>query len=206
MTNNLTSIDLFAGCGGLSLGLEQAGFETIFVNELNPDAMDSFLINRQDNPYLKDPANRLYDLVELTQDPEALQRLRKRLHQEFGDIDIVSGGPPCQGYSGIGHRSTFKELNTRKEAIPTNHLYKEMVKFVQEIAPRAFIFENVRGLLSARKPLKVIKANSGKTYKRNLKPYRLFHRGNRKHSVTLCNGSYFWRKITGFPRIGLGSS
>ena len=76
MTNNLTSIDLFAGCGGLSLGLEQAGFETIFVNELNPDAMDSFLINRQDNPYLKDPANRLYDLVELTQDPEALQRLR----------------------------------------------------------------------------------------------------------------------------------
>ena len=73
MTNNLTSIDLFAGCGGLSLGLEQAGFETIFVNELNPDAMDSFLINRQNNPYLKDTANRLYDLVELTQDPEALK-------------------------------------------------------------------------------------------------------------------------------------
>ena len=55
--------------------------------------MDGFLINRQNNPYLKDPANRLYDLVELTQDPEALQRLRKRLHHEFGDIDIVSGGP-----------------------------------------------------------------------------------------------------------------
>jgi len=147
----ITSIDLFAGCGGLSLGLEQAGFETIFVNELNPDAMDSFLINRQNNPYLKDPANQLYDLVELTQNPEALKKLRKRLHEEFGDIDIVSGGPPCQGYSGIGHRSTFKELNTRKEAIPTNHLYKEMAKFVQELAPRAFIFENVRGLLSARK-------------------------------------------------------
>ena len=47
-----TSIDLFAGCGGLSLGLEEAGFETIYVNELNRDAMDSFLKNREENPYL----------------------------------------------------------------------------------------------------------------------------------------------------------
>ena len=151
MRDNLTSIDLFAGCGGLSLGLEQAGFETIFVNELNADAMESFLINREHNPYLKEPANRAYDLLEITQKPEALRSLRKRLHSEFGDIGVVCGGPPCQGYSGIGHRSTFKELNARKEAIPTNHLYKEMAKFIQELAPRAFIFENVRGLLSARK-------------------------------------------------------
>ena len=115
MTNHLTSIDLFAGCGGLSLGLEQAGFETIFVNELNADAMESFLINRQHNPYLKEPANRAYDLLEITQKPEALKGLRKRLHSEFGDIGVVCGGPPCQGYSGIGHRSTFKELNTKKE-------------------------------------------------------------------------------------------
>ena len=151
MANKLSSIDLFSGCGGLSLGLEQAGFETIFVNELNADAMESFLMNRQHNPYLKEPANRAYDLLEITQKPEALKSLRKRLHSEFGDIDVVCGGPPCQGYSGIGHRSTFKELNTKKEAIPTNHLYKEMAKFIQELAPRAFIFENVRGLLSARK-------------------------------------------------------
>ena len=58
MSDCLTSIDLFAGCGGLSLGLEQAGFETVFVNELNADAMESFLINREHNPYLNEPANR----------------------------------------------------------------------------------------------------------------------------------------------------
>ena len=151
MNKQLTSIDLFAGCGGLSLGLEQAGFQTIFVNELNPDAMESFLINRQHNPYLKNPENRAYDLLEITQDPEALESLRERLHSEFGDIGVVCGGPPCQGYSGIGHRSTFKELNTKKEDIPTNHLYKEMAIFIQELAPRAFIFENVKGLLTAKR-------------------------------------------------------
>ena len=151
MTNNLTSIDLFAGCGGLSLGLEQAGFETIFVNELNPHAMESFLINRESFPHLKDEKNHAFDLLEITQNPKVLKGLRKRLHKEFGDIGVISGGPPCQGYSGIGHRSTFKELNVKKEAIPTNHLYKDMAKFVEALAPRAFIFENVRGLLSARK-------------------------------------------------------
>ena len=200
MTNNLTSIDLFAGCGGLSLGLEQAGFETIFVNELNPDAMDSFLINRQDNPYLKDPANRLYDLVELTQDPEALQRLRKRLHHEFGDIDIVSGGPPCQGYSGIGHRSTFKELNTRKEAIPTNHLYKEMVKFVQELAPRAFIFENVRGLLSARKTAQGHKGEFWEDIQKEFKAIQAIPSGEQKAFSYVVQWKLLLAKDYGVPQ------
>ena len=200
MTNNLTSIDLFAGCGGLSLGLEQAGFETIFVNELNPDAMDSFLINRQNNPYLKDPANRLYDLVELTQDPEALQRLRKRLHHEFGDIDIVSGGPPCQGYSGIGHRSTFKELNTRKEAIPTNHLYKEMVKFVQELAPRAFIFENVRGLLSARKTAQGHKGEFWEDIQKEFKAIQAIPSGEQKAFSYVVQWKLLLAKDYGVPQ------
>ena len=108
MTKHLTSIDLFAGCGGLSLGLEKAGFETVFVNELNADAMDSFLINRARNPYLKEKQNHSYDIMELTQNPKALEKLRGRLHKELGDIGIVCGGPPCQGYSGIGHRRTYK--------------------------------------------------------------------------------------------------
>ena len=138
-----TSIDLFAGCGGLSLGLEEAGFETIYVNELNRDAMDSFLKNREENPYLKNPDNRLYDLVELTQNEKELNKLRKRLHKEFGEIDIVSGGPPCQGYSGIGHRSTFKKFNTRKEAIPFGclpriRLYDLLRSFLLKGVPERF--------------------------------------------------------------------
>ena len=54
MSKNLHFIDLFAGCGGLSLGLEQAGFIPVYVNELNKDAMDSYLSNRlEDNPLLE---------------------------------------------------------------------------------------------------------------------------------------------------------
>ena len=52
--SKLTSIDLFAGCGGLSLGLEQAGFQPLFVSEINRDALESYLMNRDEYPYLKE--------------------------------------------------------------------------------------------------------------------------------------------------------
>ena len=53
-----TVVDLFAGCGGLSLGLEDAGFESVYVNELNNDALESYLMNRDnDNPYLRERFN-----------------------------------------------------------------------------------------------------------------------------------------------------
>ena len=195
-----TSIDLFAGCGGLSLGLEEAGFETIYVNELNRDAMNSFLKNREENPYLKNPDNRLYDLVELTQDPEELNKLRKRLHKEFGEIDIVSGGPPCQGYSGIGHRSTFKELNTRKEAIPTNHLYKEMAKFIEVLAPRAFIFENVRGLLSAKKTAQGHKGEFWEDIQKEFKDIRATPPGKQKPLNYVVQWKLLYAKDYGVPQ------
>ena len=65
MTNNLHFIDLFAGCGGLSLGLEQAGFTPVYVNELNHDAMDSYLCNRiEENPLLN--KYKSHDIKELS--------------------------------------------------------------------------------------------------------------------------------------------
>ena len=63
--SKLKSIDLFAGCGGLSLGLEQAGFETVFVNELHPDAMKTFLQNRPKSN-LSDIINELNITIEIT--------------------------------------------------------------------------------------------------------------------------------------------
>jgi DNA (cytosine-5)-methyltransferase 1 len=63
------------------------------------------------------------------------------------DIDLVCGGPPCQGYSGIGHRRTFK---LAKKDIPSNHLFQEMVRVIRCLRPRMFLFENVRGLLNAK--------------------------------------------------------
>ncbi len=141
-----TLIDLFAGCGGLSLGLEQAGFEPVFVNELHPDAMATYLANRPGLPVAEE-ANHVNDILDLTQHPRKLSALARRLRNEHGDIALVAGGPPCQGYSGIGHRRSF---DLDKVEIPSNHLYREMAKFVTAVAPQAFLFENVRGLLTAR--------------------------------------------------------
>ncbi len=141
-----TLVDLFAGCGGLSLGLEQAGFEPVFVNELHPDAMATYLANRSELAVTR-PENHVNDILDLTQHPDRLNALAERLRDEHGEIALVAGGPPCQGYSGIGHRRSF---DVDKVEMPSNHLYREMAKFVEAVAPRAFIFENVRGLLTAR--------------------------------------------------------
>ena len=142
----LTVVDLFAGCGGLSLGLEKAGFETIFVNELHKDAMSTFVSNRPGSP-VQASNYQVNDILDLTRKRNVIQDLASHLNKTYRGVDLVVGGPPCQGFSGIGHRRTFE---VTKEEIPTNHLYREMAKVVTEIAPRAFIFENVRGLLNSR--------------------------------------------------------
>jgi len=144
-------IDLFAGCGGLSLGLEQAGFHPVYVNELNTDALNTYLINRSEYKHLSLKEFHSNDIKELSGSKKKLEELSKNLKSKFnikkGDLSLVVGGPPCQGYSGIGHRRSYK---VDKEKIPSNYLYKEMYKVIKYFNPKAFVFENVRGLLSAR--------------------------------------------------------
>jgi DNA (cytosine-5)-methyltransferase 1 len=142
-------VDLFAGCGGLSLGLENAGFTPVFVNELNRDAMESYLVNRNDNSIDLRLQNRhIHDIRSLSNGSGSIEDLARFLRLEHGEIALVAGGPPCQGYSGIGHRRTFSGVT--KSQVPSNHLYGEMAKFVEAVQPRMFLFENVRGLLSSR--------------------------------------------------------
>lgn len=149
---NLFVIDLFAGCGGMGLGLNQAGFKTAFVNELNPDALGSYVGNRKDSePHLADPDHHSNDIKEFVSDPAKIHRLLATLRSAFGlqlgEVDLVAGGPPCQGYSGIGHRRSY---SVEKEQLPSNHLYEDMAFFISKVRPKAFMFENVRGLLNAR--------------------------------------------------------
>ena len=143
-------IDLFAGCGGLSLGLEQAGFEPVYVNELNNDALKTYQINRAHLEHLNDSKFYSNDIHELTKG-DNLKKLQKHLKKRFdiniGDISLIVGGPPCQGYSGIGHRRNY---SVDKKELPSNHLYKEMIKVISFFNPKGFIFENVRGLLNSK--------------------------------------------------------
>ena len=135
----LTTVDLFAGCGGLTRGLEWAGFDCIAFNEINKDAADSFALNfpdaiRLDGDIREAVSDQVVDEVIL---PAAGSR----------GVDLVCGGPPCQGFSGIGHRRSF---SVEKQDIPTNHLFHEMIRVIDRIQPRGFLFENVQGLLSSK--------------------------------------------------------
>lgn len=147
-----TFIDLFAGCGGLSLGLERAGFTPLLVNELNPDAMSTYLLNRRDEfPWLCD--NNVYNVKDLVLDESLLEKYRKSIKKDFdidifnGELDLICGGPPCQGFSGLGIRRSY---SVEKKQLPSNYLYQDMAYLVNKIRPKIFLFENVRGLLSSK--------------------------------------------------------
>jgi len=147
-------VDLFAGCGGLSLGLENAGFHPVFVNELNKNAMATYLMNRQAiEPRLSRPEFHEYDVKKIVTTKGAIEKIADSLKKEFqisienGDLDLLVGGPPCQGFSGIGHRRSY---SVDKEQLPSNYLYQDMAWVVSRLRPKIFMFENVKGLLSAK--------------------------------------------------------
>lgn len=142
-----TLVDLFAGCGGMSLGMEGAGFQPVFVNEISPHALATYLRNQPEGSVVHDPDYQAKDVHDITGDDVSLKSFVSKVRDVAGDVDLVAGGPPCQGYSGIGHRRTF---DLEKELIPSNYLYREMAKVITAIQPKAFVFENVQGLLHSK--------------------------------------------------------
>jgi DNA (cytosine-5)-methyltransferase 1 len=157
-TNNsdLTFVDLFAGCGGLSLGLEQAGFNPIFVNEIDKDALATYQFNRKEEfPYLCEEGFFARDVKELVLDPKRLDNIKASFQNIHGvdtsnpnkSLDLLVGGPPCQGYSGIGHRRSY---SVEKGQLPSNYLYQDMAFLINQLKPKLFLFENVRGLLNSK--------------------------------------------------------
>ena len=162
-TRPKTLIDLFAGCGGLSLGMEQVGFVPVHVNELNDDAMSTYLENRThrigDQQFSIDESGLLHskDIEELIRG-DALQELLSFLshvsevnvvRERNGNtsIDVIAGGPPCQGYSRIGIRRNY--AIDRKD-VPANKLYRKMMEVIARVRPRIFLFENVTGIRTAK--------------------------------------------------------
>jgi DNA (cytosine-5)-methyltransferase 1 len=193
----LNHIELFAGAGGLSLGLETAGFELLLANELSPMAAETFAFNHlaTDLSCGSEPASKVFwissqfrrsdlsrrlrenpleatgltenhhsDLLELSPNDEALRRsllvgsikdlnnllednrldLAKKLQRGLGDgeVDLVSGGPPCQSFSLAGLRDHTSDRN---------QLPWEFAKFVEKVKPKMALLENVSGILRAFK-------------------------------------------------------
>lgn len=141
MSDSLTSIDLFAGCGGLSLGLHRAGWTGLFAIERDPMAFDTLRSNLVDEgapyrayenwPEWLDQAP--HDIDAFVTDPENL----KRLQGLRGKVTLVAGGPPCQGFSVGGSRNGADERN---------HLVHRLLEVVDAVRPKIALIENVEGI------------------------------------------------------------
>lgn len=125
-------VDLFAGCGGMSLGFEMAGCEVLLASERDAWAADTYERNHQAGTVM------IRGDVQMVKDWTAV------LHEAYSDnvaVDGVVGGPPCQGFSLSG---------SRDKNDPRNSLFMEFVRCVRELGPRFFVMENVPGLLSMK--------------------------------------------------------
>ena len=137
MAKTYTSIELFAGAGGLALGLEMAGFEHIGLVEFDKSAANTLKVNRPN-------WNILCEDVELV--------AKRDLEKEFGikkfQLDLLSGGAPCQSFSYAGKRLGLEDVR--------GTMFYHYATFLKKLQPKMFLFENVKGLLTHDK---------GKTFK-----------------------------------------
>ncbi|SDO07927.1 DNA (cytosine-5)-methyltransferase 1 [Geodermatophilus sp. DSM 45219] len=134
------AVDLFAGAGGLSLGLEQAGFEVVAAVEYDPTHALVHQFNFPACQVVCRDVKQIDAADVLTAARLGAARIGRRL-ANGADIDLVAGGPSCQGFSSGGQREEDDERN---------NLLLEFVRLVVEIRPRAFLLENVPGLLETR--------------------------------------------------------
>lgn len=120
-------IDLFAGVGGLSLGFEKKGFDVVLANEYDASIATSYIANHKNTKMI------VGDITSLD--------LEDTFGKLAGTIDVVIGGPPCQGFSQKGQRKTIHDER--------NFLFKYYVSVVELVKPKYFVMENVPNLLTA---------------------------------------------------------
>lgn len=132
-----STIELFAGAGGLALGVEKAGFNTIALIEFDKDAAHTLRMNRPNWNVICDDIANISPL-----------NLTELFNLEVGELDLLSGGAPCQAFSYAGKRLGLEDAR--------GTLFYHYAIFLQKLQPKTFLFENVRGLLTH---------DNGRTYK-----------------------------------------
>lgn len=117
--------DLFAGVGGMSEGFRMAGFDVAFAIEFDKDIAASYKRNHSETDVVAD------DICNVNVE---------MLHEKHPHVDVIIGGPPCQGFSQKGKRLSLDD--------PRNFLFKQFVKFVEEFEPKYFVLENVPNIIT----------------------------------------------------------
>lgn len=124
-------VDLFAGVGGLSCGFRKAGFKVLLANEIDESISKSYKLNHNDTVMINDDIKNIIPLVEKIEEK----------------VDVIIGGPPCQGFSMAGAR-----IRTNNSFLddPRNYLFRNYFSIVQKLEPTFFVMENVPGMLSMK--------------------------------------------------------
>ncbi len=138
LTNKYTLIDLFAGCGGFSQGFLDAGFEVATANEFWEPAIETYKLNHEKVKFIEGDITK--------------QEIKEQLYKTVNDrkINVIIGGPPCQGYSISGNRNPDD---------PRGKLYLDYINIVNHLKPDFFVMENVKGL----KTMKHVQPNLNKS-------------------------------------------
>lgn len=136
---NLTFIDLFSGAGGIGIGFENAGYKHLLSSDFDPGVEKTFRNFNPDTPFIKG------DLSEDSTFNEIIKTI--------GDakVDIIAGGPPCQGFSMFGNRRFIKSKNHNPLEDNRNDLVFTFLKYVEKIKPNWFLMENVAGFINLNK-------------------------------------------------------
>jgi DNA (cytosine-5)-methyltransferase 1 len=125
----LSTVDLFCGAGGITEGFREAGYRCLYANDSMLEAIETFTFN---HPEASSEARNIESV-----DPA---QVRARLGLKKGALDVLVGGPPCQGFSINAPERFLRD--------PRNKLFKDYLRFLEEFEPKGFLFENVPGLLS----------------------------------------------------------
>ena len=129
--NDFTAIELFAGAGGLALGTEKAGFDTLALIEVDKDAAATLKVNRPQWNVINEDIAKISCLD-----------LPEYFGISKGQLDLLSGGAPCQAFSYAGKKLGLEDAR--------GTLFYHYALFLKKLQPKAFLFENVRGLLTHR--------------------------------------------------------
>ena len=125
-------VDLFSGAGGITEGFSKQGqYKCVFANDFDLNAKETFIYNHPDVPYI------LKDIKELSG-----EEIKETIKDQCPSVDIITGGPPCQGFSLAGQRLTDD---------PRNTLFREYIRIANALQPKVIFFENVYGILSMQK-------------------------------------------------------
>lgn len=128
MEEEINTVDLFCGAGGLSLGFDRQGFNAVVASDYQKDTLNTYKENFPDTTTVKK------DIRELK-----ASELLEASGYDKEDIDAIIGGPPCKGFSMAGERDPDD---------PRNSLFEEYIRIVSKIEPRVVVMENVKGILS----------------------------------------------------------